>query len=120
MTITTFSTREFEQHASEAKKAANNGPVFITDTDQGNPAHVLLTINEYRRITGEQKNIAELLWMPGIEDVDLQISRSDDLAKVAIEDIEAALHELRKTQGWALSELTFTINALREAVRTLK
>ena len=36
--ITTLSSREFNQNASEAKKAANNGPVFITD--RGRPAHV--------------------------------------------------------------------------------
>ena len=41
MTVTTFSSREFNQAASEAKKAANNGPVFITD--RGRPAHVLMS-----------------------------------------------------------------------------
>ena len=40
--ITTLSSREFNQHASEAKKAADKGPVFITD--RGRPAHVLLRI----------------------------------------------------------------------------
>jgi prevent-host-death family protein len=52
MGITTFSSREFNQDASRAKKAANKGPVFITD--RGKPAHVLLTIEEYRRLRGER------------------------------------------------------------------
>ncbi|MCF9010316.1 type II toxin-antitoxin system Phd/YefM family antitoxin, partial [Pseudomonas carnis] len=38
MTITTISSREFNQDTSGAKKAARKGPVFITD--RGKPAHV--------------------------------------------------------------------------------
>ena len=45
MTITTLSSRAFNQDASRAKKAAKSGPVFITD--RGKPAHVLLSIEEY-------------------------------------------------------------------------
>ncbi len=62
MTITTLSSREFNQHASEAKKAARNGPVFITD--RGRPAHVLLTIEEYQKMTGELASIIDMLAMP--------------------------------------------------------
>ena len=36
MAVTTFSSREFNQYVSEAKKAAESGPVFITD--RGKPA----------------------------------------------------------------------------------
>ena len=50
MTITTLSRQEFNRNANRAQKAAQNGPVFITD--HGHPAHVLLTIQEYQRITG--------------------------------------------------------------------
>lgn len=46
---TTMTSREFNQDASRAKKAAKDGPVFITD--RGQPAHVLLSIEEYRRLT---------------------------------------------------------------------
>ena len=52
MGVTTFSSREFNQDASRAKKAARGGPVFITD--RGKPAHVLLTIEDYRRLRGER------------------------------------------------------------------
>ena len=48
MTITTISSREFNQDTSRAKKAASEGPVFITD--RGKPAHVLLSIEDYQRI----------------------------------------------------------------------
>ncbi len=42
MTITTVSSREFNQDTSRAKQASRSGPVFITD--RGRPAHVLITI----------------------------------------------------------------------------
>jgi len=62
VTITKLSSREFNQDTSRAKRAAKRGPVFITD--RGRPSHVLLTVEDYRRITGGQKSIAELLAMP--------------------------------------------------------
>jgi prevent-host-death family protein len=81
MTITTLSSREFNQDASGAKKAAMAGPVIITD--RGQPAHVLLTFEEYKRISGMQTKIADLLAMPGIEDIDFDIAPIRDLARPA-------------------------------------
>ncbi|BCT69438.1 type II toxin-antitoxin system Phd/YefM family antitoxin [Nitrosospira sp. NRS527] len=81
MTITTLSSREFNQDAGKAKKASLSGPVFITD--RGRPAHVLLSIEDYRRIIGGHKKIADLLAMPGIEDMTLEIPRLGDLAQAA-------------------------------------
>jgi prevent-host-death family protein len=66
MTITTLSSREFNQDTSRAKKAASEGPVFITD--RGKPAHVLLSIEDYQRITGGHRKIADALAMPGLAD----------------------------------------------------
>jgi len=62
MAITKLSSREFNQDTSRAKRAAKRGPVLITD--RGRPSHVLLTLEEYQKITGGQKSIAELLAMP--------------------------------------------------------
>ena len=62
MPITTLSSRAFNQDASGAKKAANRGPVFITD--RGKPAHVLLSMADYQRLLDHQSSIAELLAMP--------------------------------------------------------
>ncbi len=59
MTITTLSSRLFNQDTSGAKKAASKGPVFITD--RGRPAHVLLTIEEYQRLAGKTVSLAEAL-----------------------------------------------------------
>ena len=68
MTVTTMSSREFNQDSSKAKKATRKGPVFITD--RGQPAHVLLSIEDYRRITGEGPSIVELLAFDGDVDDD--------------------------------------------------
>ncbi|MDQ1316045.1 MAG: hypothetical protein QG662_2154 [Pseudomonadota bacterium] len=81
MSITTLSSREFNQDASRAKKAARQGPVIITD--RGKPAHVLLSFEEYQRITGSQKKIADLLAMPGIADIELEIPALKDRAQPA-------------------------------------
>jgi len=81
MTITTLSSRQFNQDASKAKKAAETGPVIITD--RGRPAHVLLTFDEYKKITGGLTKIADLLAMPGAEDVELDIPPLRDLAQPA-------------------------------------
>lgn len=73
MPITTMSAREFNQDVSKAKKAANEGPVFVTD--RGRPSHVLLTIDEYQRITGSQASIVELLAMAGVDNIELEVPR---------------------------------------------
>lgn len=75
MTITTLSSREFSQDTSRAKKAASKGPVFITD--RGKPTHVLLSIDEYRRITGGPRKIADALAMPGVADIEFDPPRVD-------------------------------------------
>jgi prevent-host-death family protein len=73
MPITTLSSREFNQDTGRAKKAASEGPVFITD--RGRPAHVLLSIEEYQRITGGHRKIADALVMPGVADIEFDPSQ---------------------------------------------
>jgi prevent-host-death family protein len=73
--ITTLSSREFNQDTGRAKKAAKDGPVFITD--RGRPAHVLLSIEEYRKITGRRKTLAESLAMPDADLIDVDFPRLD-------------------------------------------
>jgi prevent-host-death family protein len=81
MTITTLSSREFNQAASEAKRAANEGPVFITD--RGRPAHVLMSIALYKSLTGNRQKIADMLAMPGTADVELEIPARRERARPA-------------------------------------
>lgn len=75
MTITTVSSRELNQDVTRAKKATENGPVFITD--RGKPAHVLLSIEEYQRLTHQRRNIADALAMPDVADIEFSPPRVD-------------------------------------------
>ncbi|HEX4004931.1 MAG TPA: type II toxin-antitoxin system Phd/YefM family antitoxin [Acidobacteriaceae bacterium] len=81
MPTTTFSSREFNQDVGRAKKAAGKGPVVITD--RGRPAHVLLSIEEYRRITGRQESIVDLLAAPKTADIDFDPPRLTSLHRTA-------------------------------------
>jgi prevent-host-death family protein len=82
MTITTLTSREFNQDTSRAKKAAARGPVFITD--RGRPAHVLLSIEAYQQLTGGACDIIDLLGLPaGVEDIELEIPATRDLPRSA-------------------------------------
>lgn len=81
MSTTTLTSREFNQDTSKAKQAANDGPVIITD--RGRPAHVLMTFAEYKRLTAQRTRIAELLAMPGAEDIALPLPARSDRAQAA-------------------------------------
>ena len=81
MSITTLTSFELDQDVGRARKAALRGPVLITDG--GLPAHVLLSFQEYQRLTGNRASIADLLAMPGAEDVELAVPRLRDLPKSA-------------------------------------
>lgn len=76
MAVTTITSREFNQDTSKAKRASQDGPVFITD--RGRPSHVLLTIEAYQQITGREKSIVDLLAMPGAADADFEPERLED------------------------------------------
>ena len=71
--MTAFTSREFNQDTGRAKKAAERGPVFITD--RGEPAHVLLSIADYRRLAGSKRKIADLHAMPGIAEIEFEVTR---------------------------------------------
>lgn len=73
MTITTLSSRELNQDVTRAKKATKSGPVFIMD--RGKPAHVLLSFDDYQRLTKQRRNIADALAMPGVEDSEFEPPR---------------------------------------------
>jgi prevent-host-death family protein len=83
--ITKISSREFNQDSARAKKAANKGPVFITD--RGRPAHVLLSIEDYLRLAGSGADLVDELGLPaGVEDVEFEIPPMRDPAKAAALD----------------------------------
>jgi prevent-host-death family protein len=73
MTVTTLSSREFNQDVSRAKRAADGGPVIITD--RGEPAYVLLRHEEYRRLAGGGPTLREMLDQPGVEEIEFDPPR---------------------------------------------
>jgi hypothetical protein len=73
MRTTTLTAREFNQDVSRAKRAADRGPVVITD--RGEPAYVLLRHDAYRRLIGSGPGIRELLGQPGGEDIEFDPQR---------------------------------------------
>ncbi len=82
MVVTKLSSREFNQDTGRAKKAAKRGPVVITD--RGRPAHVLMTIEDYQKLVGGKGSIVDALGQPpGVEDAELEIPRTRDLARPA-------------------------------------
>lgn len=79
--MTTMSSREFNQQTSLAKKAAQSGPVIITD--RGKPAFVLLTFDDYElKISGGARSLRDSLKMDLYVDAkfdrDLEPSRPVD------------------------------------------
>jgi hypothetical protein len=78
MTTTTMSSQEFNENIGRAKKAAQDGPVLIHQV--GRPGYVLLTLEEYQRLTGTPcapMTLAEALAMPGSEDIDFEPPRME-------------------------------------------
>jgi prevent-host-death family protein len=83
MQQTTISSRELNQDATAATRAALNGPVIVTDG--GEPAFVLMTHAEFRRLTGAgRKNIVELLADPESPDIEFDPPKlGNDLVRAA-------------------------------------
>lgn len=79
--ITTYSSREFTRDVAAAKRAAANGPVFITD--RGAPAYALLTIEEYHRLKAGSKPRTLLEVMQSIPggDFDWEPPKLNDIVK---------------------------------------
>lgn len=81
MPITKISSREFNLHIGRAKRAAERGPVIITD--RGKPAYVLLRHDAYRRLTGNGPSIRELLDLPGDDDIEFDPPRLGSIFRPA-------------------------------------
>jgi len=71
-----MSSREFNQDAGGAKKAADKGPVIITD--RGRPAHVLLSFEDYQKLTGTQRSLLDIVAQDQDDDIDFDPPRMGD------------------------------------------
>jgi prevent-host-death family protein len=66
----TMSSREANQDFSRAKREAKSGPLVITE--RGRPANVLMTFEEYQRLSACRTNILDALAMPDQDEVDFE------------------------------------------------
>lgn len=66
--MSTMTAREFNRDVSAAKRAAAEGPVVITD--RGEPAFVLMSIEQYRQQRGDGADLVARLSMD--DDVDFE------------------------------------------------
>ncbi|MBA3745672.1 type II toxin-antitoxin system prevent-host-death family antitoxin [Sporichthya sp.] len=74
---THLTSREFNQDTSGAKRAAERGPVIITD--RGEPAHVLLTYAAYAALSPSGGLLALLGHPAGVAEVEFEAPRSREL-----------------------------------------
>ncbi len=72
----TFSAREFNQDASRVKRASRDGPVFITD--RGKPAHVLMTVAAYERLTANRTRQPLVAFMESLALDGIDLTRDSD------------------------------------------
>ncbi len=79
MPITKLSSREFNQDIGKAKRASRKGPVIITD--RGKPSQVLLSFEDYKRLTHKRRSISKALALPGAADIDLDFQPSSITSK---------------------------------------
>ena len=68
-------SREFNQDVSAAKRMARMEPVYVTD--RGRPTHVLVSIDAFRRLSGQVESIVDLLSEPEGVDAETDAARSD-------------------------------------------
>ena len=76
--MTTVTAREFNRDVSAAKRAADEGPVVITD--RGVPAYVLLSFADYNGMR-DRRSLVDVLQMD--EDVEFEPVLSRGLPRAA-------------------------------------
>ncbi|MEO1060681.1 MAG: type II toxin-antitoxin system Phd/YefM family antitoxin [Actinomycetota bacterium] len=79
-----MTSREFNQDTSGAKKAAEHGPVYITD--RGRPAHVLLTFDAYEELLAPRRALDLLAEPAGVADVEFVAPKTTEVARPAAFD----------------------------------
>ena len=79
MSITTISSREFNQDAGGAKKAAEKGPVIITD--RGRPSHVLLRFEDYQKLAGAQRSFLDVVAQDEDDDIEFDPPRMGGISR---------------------------------------
>jgi PHD/YefM family antitoxin component YafN of YafNO toxin-antitoxin module len=77
--VSTLTSRELNHDVSSAKKAAQDGPVIITN--RGKPSHVLMTYDDFKRLSGKRRSLIEALSMPGLSEIDFSPERTEIVSR---------------------------------------
>lgn len=77
----TFTSREFNRDPGSIKRAAQSGPVFITDRNR--PSLVVLAIRDYERLTGTGRSMLDLLMAGDDQDFEFDPPRAQPGARAA-------------------------------------
>lgn len=78
---TRITSREFNRDVSAAKRAAESGPVTITD--HGRPSHVLMTAADFDRLRNADELVGDRLRMPDGDMIELPIlPRGDESHRI--------------------------------------
>ncbi|GLS22106.1 antitoxin [Labrys miyagiensis] len=78
-----MTSREFNHDIGKAKRAAEEGPVIVTD--RGRPAYVLLKYEDYRKSGTNGLTMFDLLYDPEAGDFDFDPPRLQDSGPRSVE-----------------------------------
>lgn len=81
MGIVTMTSVEFDRNPAEALRAAETAPVYIIDL--GKASHVLLSIEEYRKLSGNGMTLANALAQDDPDDMDFEAPKLGSLFRAA-------------------------------------
>jgi len=81
VTITTITSRDFNQNVNGAKKSARSGPVFTTNREK--PSYVLLSIDQYKELAGGKTGVVDLLAMPEAGEIEFEPPKVASLTRPA-------------------------------------
>lgn len=75
----TLTSRELNHDVSSAKRAAQSGPVIITD--RGKPSHVLMTYDDFTRLSGKRRSLIDALSMPELSEINFALERVEIVSR---------------------------------------
>lgn len=80
-----ITSKDFNRDVSAAKRAAESGPVTITD--HGKRSHMLLTAADYDRLVNRNQSLGDRLRMAGGSEIELQIPPRTQSSQRRIPDL---------------------------------
>lgn len=76
-----FSSREFNREPGRIKRAAQNGPVIITE--RGEPALAVISWAEYCALKRPSPSLLERISVPGLSGIALETERAKTVPRAA-------------------------------------